>query len=52
MIKLKISYSTPEELEKIIEYLKPITQSYKIAKNNVGKFKKAYANIIDIVQKK
>ena len=44
-VKIKISYTTKEELEKILHVLSPVMKDYKIAKNQEGKFKKAYVEL-------
>ena len=42
-IKIKISYNTDEELEKIRKLLSPMFKEVKVSRNKSGKFKKAYA---------
>ena len=42
-VKIKISYTTKEELEKVLRVLSPVMKDYKIAKNQEGQYKKAYA---------
>ena len=44
-VKIKISYTTKEELEKILQVLSPVMKDYKIAKNHDGKYKKAYVEV-------
>lgn len=44
-VKIKISYTTKEELEKILHVLSPVMKDYKIAKNREGKYKKAYVEL-------
>ena len=43
--KIKISYTTKEELEKILQALSPVIKQYKISKNPEGKYKKAYITL-------
>lgn len=42
-IKIKISYSTDEELEQIRELLSPMFKAVKVSRNKEGRYKKAYA---------
>lgn len=45
MVKIKISYQTPEELEKVLKLLQPLVKSMKVKKGQQGIFKKAYIEI-------
>lgn len=45
MIKLKVSYEHPEELEWLIKLLQPNILSYKLAAVQKGKYKRAYITI-------
>ena len=47
MIKLKISYEQPEELQRLLEKLGPDVKSWKASQNREGKFLKAYVVMID-----
>lgn len=42
MAKIRISYETPEELEKVKKLLLPVIKSCKMSKNSSGPYKKAY----------
>lgn len=44
-VKIKISYNTEEELEKILQVLSPVLKDFKVARNKEGRYKKAYAEI-------
>ena len=44
-VKIKISYTTKEELDKILRVLSPVMKDYKISKNQEGKYKKAYVEV-------
>ena len=44
-VKIKISYTTNEELEKVIKLLSPVLKDYKISKNQEGRYKKAYVEV-------
>ena len=44
-VKIKISYTTKEELEKVLQVLSPVMKDYKVAKNQEGKYKKAYVEV-------
>ena len=41
-IRLKVSYEEPEELRHLLERLRPDVKSWKVARNQEGRFKKAY----------
>lgn len=45
MIKIRVSYNTQEELEKVLKTLKPIILSCKIKKVENGPNKKVYITI-------
>lgn len=45
MVKIKVSYETQQELEWVLKKLKPDLLSYKVAKSNTGRFKKAYFDL-------
>ena len=42
MIKIKISYERPEELQRLLEKLQPEIERLKVSWNREGKFLKAY----------
>ena len=42
MVKIKISYTERQELQKVLEVLKPYTLKIRQSKNQEGAFKKAY----------
>lgn len=44
-VKIKISYTTRKELEKVLQVLSPVMKDYKISKNQTGKYKRAYVEI-------
>lgn len=44
-VKIRISYTKPQELEKVLEHLKPIVKRYKKDKGENGAYKKAYVEI-------
>ena len=44
-VKIKISYTTKEELENVLQVLSPVMKDYKISKNQEGQYKKAYVEI-------
>ena len=44
-VKIKISYTTKEELEKVLQVLSPMMKNYKIAKNQEGQYQKAYVEV-------
>ncbi len=42
MVKIKISYERPEELQRLLEKLQPEVERLKVSRNREGKFLKAY----------
>ena len=44
-VKIKISYNTDEELEKVFKVLSPVLKTWKISRNKEGRYKKAYAEL-------
>ena len=44
-VKIKVSYSTDEELAGVIRLLSPALKGYKISRNKEGRYKKAYADL-------
>ena len=42
MVKIKISYETPDELEEVLRLLHPVTSSCKVPKCQNGAYKRAY----------
>lgn len=42
MVKVKISYERPEELQRFLEKLQPEIERLKVSRNQEGKFLKAY----------
>ena len=43
--KIRVSYTDPEELQLIIKLLQPVLRNVKVAKNDQGKYKKAYIEV-------
>lgn len=41
-VKIKVSYTTDEELHKVIRLLSPEISSYKMANRQDGQYKRAY----------
>lgn len=44
-VKIKVSYQEQEELEKVLFVLSPVMKSYKLAKQQKGKYKNAYVEL-------
>lgn len=44
-VKIKVSYSTDQELAGVIRLLCPVLKDYKISRNKEGRYRKAYANL-------
>lgn len=42
MVKIKVSYERPEELQRLLEKLQPEVERLKVSRNREGKFLKAY----------
>ena len=49
--KVKISYEKPEELKQIVAMLSPVMRSCKVAKGQLGRYKKAYVEIEGLADK-
>ena len=45
MVRITVSYEQKEELQKILEQLRPDIKRWKVAKNQKGRFKKAYIDM-------
>lgn len=45
MVKIKISYNTEQELERVVRLLSPALKSCRISRNKEGRYKKAYAEL-------
>lgn len=43
--KIRISYKTPEELQEILEHLKPIIGKIKVASEKKGSYERAYVDV-------
>ena len=41
-IKIKVSYERPQELQEILKRLEPMLLSYKVSKEQEGRYKRAY----------
>lgn len=41
-VQIRVSYMTDGELSRVIRLLSPALESYKIARNHKGQYKKAY----------
>lgn len=44
-IKIKVSYQNAEELDQVLQLLRPVIKSYRISGNQAGSFRKAYINL-------
>lgn len=45
LVKIRVSYNTTNELNKVLKLLKPIVLSCKVAKTQKGVNKKAYIEV-------
>lgn len=45
MVKVRISYQKPQELDAVLKLLKPIIKSYKTEKGSEGRYKKSYVEL-------
>ena len=43
--KIRISYETPEELQEILQHLKPITDKLKMPKEKKGGYDRVYIDV-------
>lgn len=46
-VKIKLSYSSDEELDSVIRLLSPVMTDYKVSRNQEGRYKKAYIGLDD-----
>lgn len=44
-VKIRISYTTTQELKEVLKHLQPILKSYKPDKGKNGAYKKAYVEL-------
>lgn len=44
-VKIKVSYTTPQELHRVIAALSPLGITWKTAKRQEGRFKNAYVEL-------
>lgn len=47
MIKIKISYEQPKELEKVLKCLEKVEKKVKISTKQEGKYKRAYIELLE-----
>lgn len=47
MIKIKVSYEQPEELQKVLKNLEKVDKTVKIPAKQEGKYKKAYIELLE-----
>lgn len=45
--QIKLSYTDDEELKAILDRLGPIVKKHKVAKNQAGRFKNAYIDLVE-----
>lgn len=45
MMKIKVSYERPEELQRLLDKLQPDVKHWKVSGNREGKFRKAYIEL-------
>ena len=45
MVKVRISYQKPQELDAVLKLLKPIIKTYKTEKGSEGRYKKSYVEL-------
>ena len=46
-VKIKISYERPDELNRILQLLRPVISSVKMPKARNGKYRRAYVDLGD-----
>lgn len=49
-VKIKVSYQKEQELQAILELLKPVIKSYKAADRQRGIYKRAYIEIKQAIE--
>lgn len=47
MVKIRVSYEHPEELQKVLKNLEKVKKKVKISPKNEGKYKKAYIELLE-----
>lgn len=47
VVKIKISYNTDQELERVVRLLSPALRSCRISRNKEGRYKKAYVELVE-----
>lgn len=45
MVKIKISYNTPDELKTVLKQLEPIVKACRVSRTETGQYKKAYLEL-------
>lgn len=48
-VKIKVSYESHQELERVLQVLSPIIKTYKVAKRQEKQFKNAYISVNEAV---
>ena len=46
-VKIKVSYQEADELDRVLQLLRPVIKSYRISGNRAGSFRKAYIDLRD-----
>lgn len=46
-VKIKVSYQETDELDRVLQLLRPVIKSYRISGNQAGSFRKAYIDLRD-----
>lgn len=49
-VKIKVSYQTEQELQAILQLLRPVIKSYKAADRQQGVYKRAYIEIKQAIE--
>ena len=44
-VKIRVSYEKPQELQTVLELLRPVIRSYKPEKGHSGAYRRAYVEI-------
>ena len=45
MVKIRVSYKDPAELERVLRLLSPVLWSWKVSGNQEGEYRKAYLEL-------
>ena len=50
MVKIRVSYKDPAELERVLRLLSPVLWSWKVSGNQEGEYRKAYLELKTVLE--